>query len=368
MRRVLSLGLSWALASLAPLQGWATGRLSSRVVPGKTGLSSAAGAPGALPSSVPKAAPLASAVAPGPNVPLVEPPKAHAGRSAGLSVALPAAPASVIPAAAESSRGPVKREPAKAVPKVRAALRRIGETLKRARGGAVTGYGAGRAAFDLGARTPSEAAADADPVAGLKDPSPGYAIVPRGQEQPRPAQEPPPAPEPGPQPRGGLLARAEEGLLMAASTILPLIGTGIAYLAAGSNPLLYAGLLALVWFGGSAAMVEAVADARSYVADSGVHSHDQRYRVGMDGRLRDVRGHKAGVNDRWERREKGEVGRAARALAAAASGGIGLYFAAVSPAAALLYGVLLTGFLAAQAAFARLGRPPPPPPAGPSPR
>jgi hypothetical protein len=123
--------------------------------------------------------------------------------------------------------------------------------------------------------------------------------------------------------------------------ILGLIGAGIATVAV-SNPLIWAAAMAGSAFLTEVGMAESLSKLRSYVIGGWQASHDQKYRVGYDGRLHDVRGHKYG-EDRYEAMAPGPVGPAARFVMRSAAAWIGLLWFAGSTAAALLvYNLVLT--------------------------
>lgn len=65
---------------------------------------------------------------------------------------------------------------------------------------------------------------------------------------------------------------------------------------------------AAVWTAAGAALVHTLRGLRSTVVGGWQASHDQKYRVGYDGRVRDVRGHKYGT-DRYEEYAPGAVSR-----------------------------------------------------------
>lgn len=75
---------------------------------------------------------------------------------------------------------------------------------------------------------------------------------------------------------------------------------------------------AAIWSLGHFAFTHRLADLRSTVVGGWQASHDQKYRVGQDGRMRDVRGHKYG-SDRYEEYAPGPVSTREKLALASAS-------------------------------------------------
>lgn len=198
---------------------------------------------------------------------------------------------------------------------------------------AEAGYTTARSAFDAGSPSsisvPS-VAIPAGPVSrsGLARPS-----VAANQVSGRSAPE---------APRGGAKVRALEFVETA------MYGGGGAVLAgliagaiSGVFPLMLPPAMGLASHMASRTMFDQLGSLRGTVVDGWQASHDQRYRVGGDGRLRDVRGHKYGA-DRYERYAPGPVGRTASALIRAAG---------IAAGAAWLWGTGLSGWALYAAVF-----------------
>jgi len=138
----------------------------------------------------------------------------------------------------------------------------------------------------------------------------------------------------GPAESKSFARRLNEAAEASMGGILGLIGAGIATLAV-SNPLIWAAAMAGSAFLAEVGMAESLSKLRSYVIGGWQASHDQKYRVGYDGRLHDVRGHQYG-EDRYEAMAPGPVGPAARFFMRSAAAWAGLLWFAGSGAAALL--------------------------------
>jgi len=84
---------------------------------------------------------------------------------------------------------------------------------------------------------------------------------------------------------------------------------------------------AAVWAAGGWLLVQRLAELRSTVVGGWQASHDQKYRVGYDGRVRDIRGHKYG-EDRYEEYAPGAVTKTEKTvigLLAAAAAALWMY-------------------------------------------
>ncbi len=126
----------------------------------------------------------------------------------------------------------------------------------------------------------------------------------------------------------------------------------------------YPFLLAFAWYGFSGVLISALADMRSTVVGRWQASHDQKYRYGHDGRLRDIRGHKYG-EDRYDALAPGKVGRLESGLIRAAAAGMGLLWLSSSPwSHSLSYSAALAGLFAAGWLWQKLRKPPPADPTG----
>lgn len=261
-----------------------------------------------------------------------------------LSSTLPTSPA-LLPKAALSASVPVLPAAAAVPVAAPAAAARIAAqaTLEAAQASlaeapsapktAEVGWTAGRAAFDAGGAPSAGAPAVALPPpstrrSGLSRPS-----LAANQVSGRSAPE---------APRGGAKVRAFEFVETA------MYGGGVALLSwviagavSGAFPLMLPPAMGLASHVASRTMFDQLGSLRATVVDGWQASHDQRYRVGGDGRLRDVRGHKYG-EDRYERYAPGPVGPTASAL---------IRTAAVAAGAAWLWGTGLAGWALYAAVF-----------------
>lgn len=305
MKRWIALVLAMALAVEAPAQTLRTVR--TPVVPAAPNLGAAV-RPGLVAPTFSAALPTAPTVLPRP----------------ALSAAVPVLPAAAAPAAAAA---PVT---VKAV--LEAASAALAETPAAPKTAEVS-WTAARAAFDAGA-SPSAAA----PAAALPSLSPARS----GLARPALASNSVSGRSAPEAPRSGAKVRAFEFIETA------LYGGGVALLSgliagalSGAFPLLLGPAMGLASHVASRTMFDQLGGLRGRVVDGWQASHDQRYRVGGDGRLRDVRGHKYGA-DRYERYAPGPVGRTASALIRAA---------AVAAGAAWLWGTGLTGWALYAAVF-----------------
>lgn len=198
------------------------------------------------------------------------------------------------------------------------------------------GWTAGRSAFDAGISASPSAPAVAVPGGGVSRSGLARPSAFANQVSGRAAPE---------APRSGAKVRAIEFVETA------MYGGGVALLsfviasALGATfPLLVGPAMGLTSHVASHAMFDQLGGLRGRVVDGWQASHDQRYRVGGDGQLRDVRGHKYGA-DRYERYAPGPVGRTASIL---------IRSAAVAAGAVWLSGVGLTGWALYAAVFAGL--------------
>lgn len=135
------------------------------------------------------------------------------------------------------------------------------------------------------------------------------------------------------------LAEAAEGAMGWAAAVF------LSFLAAGvidGHALIEGLALGGVWAFGAAGMRQMVEHARGQVVGGWQASHDQKYRIGSDGRLKDVRGRKYG-EDRWDRWAAGTTSPAQRLVLRLAAAATGLAFAsAAGPLAAAAFGVSWT--------------------------
>lgn len=198
------------------------------------------------------------------------------------------------------------------------------------------GWTAGRSAFDAGFSEAPSAPAVAVPGGGVSRSGLARPSAFANQVSGRSAPE---------APRSGARVRATEFIETA------MYGGGVALLSffvasalGGTFPLLLGPAMGLTSHVASHTMFDQLGGLRGRVVDGWQASHDQRYRVGGDGRLRDVRGHKYGA-DRYERYAPGPVGRAASIL---------IRSAAVAAGAVWLSGVGLTGWALYAAVFVGL--------------
>lgn len=229
-------------------------------------------------------------------------PKPVAAFLPAASVAVPvAAPAAPAPAAAKE-----------VLQATQAALAETPAAPKSAEGG----WTAGRSAFDAGASKSISAPAVSLPGGGLSRSGLARPTVAANQVSGRSAPE---------SPKVGAKVRFWEFAETA------FYGGGMAVLsgfiaAALGGMVLLGPAMGLASHVASRTMFDQLGGLRSTVVDGWQASHDQRYRVGGDGQLRDVRGHKYGA-DRYERYAPGPVGRTASFLiraAAAAAGAVWL--------------------------------------------
>jgi hypothetical protein len=311
MKRWVALVLAATFAVEAPAQTFKAARTPVMPVAPKLG---AAVTPGL-------AAPALSATLPSAPVLL---PKASLSASVAVLPVVAAAPAAA-PAAAAPVASKATLEAAQA------SLAETPAAPKSAEGG----WTAGRAAFDAGSAPSAGAPAVAlppvsTPRSGLARPS-AFANQVSGRSTPE-------------APRSGAKVRALEFVETA------LYGGGVALLsfaiasAVGATfPLLLGPVMGLTSHVSSRTMFDQLGGLRGKVVDGWQASHDQRYRVGGDGQLRDVRGHKYGA-DRYERYAPGPVGRTASLLiraAAAATGAVWLLGAGLTGWA--LYAAVFVG-------------------------
>lgn len=121
----------------------------------------------------------------------------------------------------------------------------------------------------------------------------------------------------------------------------------VAFLSLMAAGLLEGGLVeglvqGVLWTFGGHGMRQFVERARGSVVGGWQASHDQKFRVGMDGRLKDVRGHKYG-EDRYDRWANGATDARERMILRLAAAATGLAFAlSVGAAAALAFGLSWT--------------------------
>lgn len=265
-----------------------------------------------------------------------------------LSLTLPAAQA-LLPKPALSASVPVLpavAAPAQAVIPAAAAPITVKATLEATQASLADtpaapkttegGWTAGRSAFDAGlANAPSPSAVSIPggglSRSGLARPS-SFANRVSGRSAPE-------------APRSGAKVRAFEFVETA------MYGGGVALLAfviasavGAAFPLALGPAMGLTSHVASRTMFDQLGGLRGKVVDGWQASHDQRYRVGGDGQLRDVRGHKYGA-DRYERYAPGAVGRTASALIRVAAAAIG---------AAWLSGAGLAGWALYAAVFVGL--------------
>lgn len=140
-----------------------------------------------------------------------------------------------------------------------------------------------------------------------------------------------------PSPGLKLAELGEASLGWIASAFLSMVAAGL--MDAGIAQGLVQGL---IWTFGGHGMRQFVERARGEIVGGWQASHDQRYRVGMDGRLRDVRGHKYG-EDRYDRWASGATDARERLILRLAAAATGLAFALkAGPAAALAFGLSWT--------------------------
>lgn len=179
---------------------------------------------------------------------------------------------------------------------------------------AEAGWTAGRTAFDAGISNVPSTPAVAVPGGGSARSGLARPSAVANQVSGRSAPE---------APRSGAKVRAFEFVETAMhGGGAALLSFFIASALGATFPLLVGPAMGLTSHVASAAMFDHLGGLRGKVVDGWQASHDQRYRVGGDGQLRDVRGHKYG-SDRYERYAPGPVGRTASFLiraAAAASG------------------------------------------------
>ncbi len=113
-----------------------------------------------------------------------------------------------------------------------------------------------------------------------------------------------------------LRRRAWETTELAVTSVPPhlfaAIASGLTHGTAG-----YPVAMAAIWYASSEALASHLGTLRQKVVGGWQASHDQKYRVGGDGRLRDVRGHKYG-SDRYEEYAAGDVSTKERLTIAAA--------------------------------------------------
>ena len=123
-------------------------------------------------------------------------------------------------------------------------------------------------------------------------------------------------------PRIPLRQRAWETAELAVASVPPhlfaAMASGLTYGKAG-----YPVVMAAVWHASAEALAAHLGTLRQKVVGGWQASHDQKYRVGGDGRLRDVRGHKYG-SDRYEEYAAGAVSAKERLKIAAAMTAMGL--------------------------------------------
>lgn len=337
MRRILALTLACSMAFEAPVQ--ASGRLAAAVA--------ASGSLGVRVNIAPVAAmPTLTPVLPSSFLaPLLTPTlAAPAFVSPAPILAAVAATPSALPAVAAAAKLPAPASTRETLTVVEAAL---GEPPAAPRS-ASAGWATASRAFDTGSipsagATAVPALTVSSPRLGLSRPTlrANHVSGRAGPEAPR--------------------SQARKRFFEFAETAV-----------AGAVPALSAGLL-VPWLGGSVWLAPAMAmaahaassvmfsslgAARGVVVDGWQASHDQRYRVGGDGRLRDVRGHKYGA-DRYERYAPGAVGTTASRLIRASAFAVGaLWLLGAAPAAYALYAGAFASLEAVSAwARARAQRP-----------
>lgn len=205
------------------------------------------------------------------------------------------------------------------------------------------GYTSARTAFDAGISHSPSAPAVSIPGGGLSRSGLARPSAFANQVSGRSAPE---------VPRSGAKVRALEFVETA------MYGGGVALLSfviasavGAAFPLMLGPAMGLTSHVSSRTMFDQLGGLRGKVVDGWQASHDQRYRVGGDGQLRDVRGHKYGA-DRYERYAPGAVGSTASTLirlAAAATGAVWLSGAGLTGWA--LYAAVFVGLeiLAARA-------------------
>lgn len=234
-----------------------------------------------------------------------------------LAAAVPAAGQVTVKATLESTQAALAETPA---------------APKSAEGG----WTVGRSAFDAGLANSPSAPAVSIPGGGISRSGLARPSAFANQVSGRSAPE---------APRSGAKVRALEFIETA------MYGGGVALLAfviasavGAAFPLALGPAMGLTSHVASRTMFDQLGGLRGKVVDGWQASHDQRYRVGGDGQLRDVRGHKYGA-DRYERYAPGPVGRTASSLIRVAATAIG---------AAWLSGAGLAGWALYAAVFVGL--------------
>lgn len=170
-----------------------------------------------------------------------------------------------------------------------------------------------------------------------------------GAETPKPSADAvmTPAPDSTSGGRTPLQKRAWETAELAVTSVPPhlfaAMASGLTHGTAG-----YPVVMAALWYGASEALAAHLGTLRQTVVGGWQASHDQKYRVGGDGQLRDVRGHKYG-SDRYEEYAAGAVSVKERLTIAAAMTSMGLLW---TQSSGLMTSLTFAGLMAAATAFA----------------
>jgi len=151
---------------------------------------------------------------------------------------------------------------------------------------------------------------------------------------------------------GGPKARAWEFAEVALTGAGAMLPAGFLLMLLGGTSVLPAAMAAASMLG-AIGMTQHLSGLRAKVVGGWQASHDQKYRVGSDGKMRDVRGHKYG-EDRYEEMAPGAVGPTARLLIRGAAALAGLLWLSGSGWVDLaVYNAVLTGFFIAADAYRR---------------
>ncbi|MBI4422588.1 MAG: hypothetical protein HY554_02610 [Elusimicrobia bacterium] len=154
----------------------------------------------------------------------------------------------------------------------------------------------------------------------------------------RSAQDPPGAPRAAraPAPRVSVIEAAELSYMAFGLAIASLVASAIAgALAPGATAKAVA--LGLSWAFGAGVLRDTLASSRRVVVGGWQASHDQKYRHGYDGQLRDIRGRKYG-EDRYEEWAPGPTSSRQRLVLRLAAGAAGLGLAYWLDASLAAYG------------------------------
>ncbi|MFH2203531.1 MAG: hypothetical protein ABIJ96_10480 [Elusimicrobiota bacterium] len=147
---------------------------------------------------------------------------------------------------------------------------------------------------------------------------------------------------------------AETGITLLGPVIGSFVIAGVV-----AHSILMPAALAAMWFFGTQLALHQLADLRAQVVGGWQASHDQRYRVGRDGQLHDVRGRKYG-EDRYEQYAPGKVRSGERFAMRLAASALGLLWLTSTGLIGLLaYNAALAGlFMVEDYVISRRGPPP----------